>query len=177
MICHSNFVTSLEFGLEGQTLYSGDRTGTVAIWETIVGDHHIFKVRRLTAHRILLLSKLQLLFHSQLKKTISLSDLIGYSIESLKLHPGGRRLLIHSSSVIRLHSDGEGFETFDLTELLFAQPPRDGGFEAGQLQCDANIPSPAAASRRRPPRWKLRDPVRQQRVLREPGTIFIHEQC
>ena len=45
MICHSNFVTSLEFGFEGQTLYSGDRTGTVALWETIVGDHYIFKVR------------------------------------------------------------------------------------------------------------------------------------
>ena len=130
----------------------------------------------MTAHRILPSSKLQLLFHSQLKKTISLSDLIGYSIESLKLHPGGRRLLIHSSSVIRLHSDGEGCETFDLTYPTSVQSPRDGGFEAGQLQCDANIPSPAAAARRRPPRWKLRDPVRQQRVLREPGTIFIHEQ-
>ena len=51
MICHSNFVTSLEFGFEGQTLYSGDRTGTVALWETIVGDHYIFKVRRMNSPR------------------------------------------------------------------------------------------------------------------------------
>ena len=46
-MCHANFVTSLEFGFEGQALYSGDRTGTVAVWETIAGDHSIFKVREI----------------------------------------------------------------------------------------------------------------------------------
>ena len=82
LISHSNFVTALEFGFEGQMLFSGDRMGTVNVWETIVGgvkDHYIFK----------------------LKKNVSLAELGGYTIESLHLHPGGRRLLIHSSSVIR----------------------------------------------------------------------------
>ena len=49
------------------------------------------------------------------------------------------------------------------------KPPCDGGSEADQLECDADIPPSAAATRRRPPCRKLRDPLWQQHFLWESG--------
>ena len=89
LVAHSGFITALEFDIDGHNLYSGDKNGIIKIWE-IFGKNTIEQF-----HKKLPESSL---FFRQ-KKQLKISDLEGYSVESLRIHPGGRRLLVHSTSL------------------------------------------------------------------------------
>ncbi len=81
-------MTALEFDADGHNLFSGDHAGCVKIWEIYGGN---------TASDFQ--NNPDSLFF-RLKKELKLPDLEGYSVESLRLHPGGIRLLVHSTSLV-----------------------------------------------------------------------------
>ena len=88
LTAHDNFVTALEFDTDGHNLFSGDRDGVIKIWE-IFGSNTIEQFGSDPAN----------LFF-RLKKQLRLSETKGHAIENLCIHPGGHRLLVHSSSLV-----------------------------------------------------------------------------
>ncbi len=80
-------MSALEFDAEGHNLFSGDRAGCVKIWEIFGGGGGGGGGARSS------------LFF-RLKRELRLPELEGYSVECLRLHPGGRRLLVHSTSLV-----------------------------------------------------------------------------
>ncbi len=81
-------MTALEFDADGHNLFSGDKSGCIKLWE-IFGGNTTSDFQK----------KPDSLFF-RLKREVRLPDLEGYSVESLRLHPGGIRLLVHSTSVV-----------------------------------------------------------------------------
>ncbi|XP_054842303.1 jouberin isoform X2 [Eublepharis macularius] len=76
---HRGFINTLCFDKEGLYMFSGDSTGLIIIWNTIVkGNSH---------------SSIQ---HWGIDKEIQEDDIKGTPINHLDVHPNGRRLLIHS---------------------------------------------------------------------------------
>lgn len=82
LISHNAFISALELDPDGQNLFSGDDEGVIRIWE-VYGAQNIE-----SNHRISI----------RMKKEIQLPEFRGYRIRSLQMHPGGRRLLVHSAS-------------------------------------------------------------------------------
>ncbi|XP_040565035.1 jouberin [Lepeophtheirus salmonis] len=76
LLGHTDFITALEFDIDGQVLFSGDNVGYIRVWESVEGNEKWNK-----------------------KKFFELPDLKDCPINDLKIHPGGRRLLIHSRSI------------------------------------------------------------------------------
>ncbi|XP_007252009.3 jouberin isoform X2 [Astyanax mexicanus] len=84
---HKTFINALCFDNEGTRMYSGDNAGVIVVWNTKTEDRsrhgptHLWKI----------------------EKEIKESDLNGIPINSLEVHPNGRRLLIHAKdSVLRV---------------------------------------------------------------------------
>ncbi|XP_059098005.1 jouberin-like [Tigriopus californicus] len=82
LISHNSFISALELDPDGQNLFSGDDEGFIRIWE-VYGAQNIESDNRISI---------------RMKKEIQLPEFRGYRIQSLQMHPGGRRLLVHSSS-------------------------------------------------------------------------------
>ena len=72
LVNHQAFVNCLEFDIDGQVLFSGDQAGAIRVWESSSTDHWY------------------------LKKSLDFREIQGNSIMALSIHPGGRRLLVHS---------------------------------------------------------------------------------
>ncbi|XP_072545450.1 jouberin isoform X2 [Salminus brasiliensis] len=84
---HKTFINALCFDNEGSRMYSADNAGIIVVWNTKIEDRsrhgptHLWKI----------------------EKEIKESDLNGIPINSLEVHPNGRRLLIHAKdSVLRV---------------------------------------------------------------------------
>ena len=72
LVNHQAFVNCLEFDIDGQVLFSGDQAGAIRVWESSSTDHWY------------------------LKKSLDFREIQGNPIMALSIHPGGRRLLVHS---------------------------------------------------------------------------------
>ncbi|XP_036398069.1 jouberin [Megalops cyprinoides] len=84
---HSSFVNALCFDAEGLRMFSGDNVGLIMVWNTAVDQ-------RSPKHPTQLWS---------IEKEIEEADLKGVPINTLEVHPNGRRLLIHTKdSVVRV---------------------------------------------------------------------------
>ncbi|XP_017555368.1 jouberin [Pygocentrus nattereri] len=80
---HKSFINVLCFDNEGTRMFSADNTGMIIVWTTKIED--------------------QSTHHWKIEKEIKESDLNGIPINSLEVHPNGRRLLIHAKdSVLRV---------------------------------------------------------------------------
>lgn len=84
---HKTFINALCFDNEGTRMYTADNAGIIVVWNTKTEDRsrhgptHLWKI----------------------EKEIKESDLNGIPINSLEVHPNGRRLLIHAKdSVLRV---------------------------------------------------------------------------
>ncbi|TRY83457.1 hypothetical protein DNTS_016203 [Danionella cerebrum] len=84
---HKTFINTLCFEPEGSRMFSADNSGLIIVWGTKVmsGSH-----RGLTSHW-------------SIEREIKEAELDGISVNSLMVHPNGRRLLIHAKdSVLRV---------------------------------------------------------------------------
>ncbi|XP_073726052.1 jouberin isoform X2 [Misgurnus anguillicaudatus] len=84
---HKTFINTLCFDTEGSRMFSADNSGIIIIWGTkVVAGSRRGATRQWSIER-----------------EIKEADLQGVSINSLELHPNGRRLLIHAKdSVLRV---------------------------------------------------------------------------
>ncbi|CAM4649213.1 unnamed protein product [Leuciscus chuanchicus] len=84
---HKTFINSLCFDPEGSRMFSGDNSGLIIVWGTKVVPG----------------SRRALSSQWSIEREIKEADLNGISINSLEVHPNGRRLLIHAKdSVLRV---------------------------------------------------------------------------
>ncbi|XDV42804.1 hypothetical protein PO909_011402 [Leuciscus waleckii] len=84
---HKTFINSLCFDPEGSRMFSGDNSGLIIVWGTKVVPG----------------SRRALTSQWSIEREIKEADLNGISINSLEVHPNGRRLLIHAKdSVLRV---------------------------------------------------------------------------
>ncbi|XP_051503141.1 jouberin [Myxocyprinus asiaticus] len=84
---HKTFINTLCFDTEGNRMFSADNSGLIIVWGTkvLAGSHHGPTSQW------------------SIEKEIREADLNGISINSLEVHPNGRRLLIHAKdSVLRV---------------------------------------------------------------------------
>ena len=84
LVGHTSFVTTLAMDIEGQKLYSGDKAGGIKVWEAFESTRDD--------------DDSKIYFRS--KKDLRLSELEGKCVAMLNVHPGGRRLLVHSTSLV-----------------------------------------------------------------------------
>lgn len=89
LVEHEGYLTSLVFDSDGQNLYSGDSQGRIKVWEVIGNTHKVDLNSSMGRSKNMFF---------RLRKNLNLSEVMGSNIEALKLHPGGRRLLVHSNS-------------------------------------------------------------------------------
>ncbi|XP_048346095.1 jouberin isoform X2 [Sphaerodactylus townsendi] len=83
---HRSFINTLCFDKEGLHMFSGDSTGLIIIWNTVVKG-----------------SSQSLIQHWGIDKEIQEDDIKGTPINHLEVHPNGRRLLIHArDSTVRI---------------------------------------------------------------------------
>ena len=78
LVNHKSFVNCLEFDIDGQVLFSGDHNGAIRVWESSSPDSND---------------------NWYLKKSLDFREIQNCSILALSIHPGGRRLLVHSRSL------------------------------------------------------------------------------
>ncbi|XP_077094982.1 jouberin [Siphateles boraxobius] len=84
---HKTFINSLCFDPEGSRMFSADNSGLIIVWGTKVVPG----------------SRRALTSQWSIEREIKEADLNGISINSLEVHPNGRRLLIHAKdSVLRV---------------------------------------------------------------------------
>uniref|UniRef100_A0A8C8ZM21 Jouberin n=1 Tax=Prolemur simus TaxID=1328070 RepID=A0A8C8ZM21_PROSS len=84
---HKSFVNSLCFDAEGHHMYSGDCTGVIVVWNTYVNVNDL-------QHSV---------HHWSINKEIKGTEFKGVPISYLKVHPNGKRLLIHTKdSTLRI---------------------------------------------------------------------------
>lgn len=84
---HKTFINALCFDPEGSRMFSADNSGLIIVWGT----------------RVVAGSRRGLTSQWSIEREIKEADLIGISINSLEVHPNGRRLLIHAKdSVLRV---------------------------------------------------------------------------
>ncbi|XP_042598944.1 jouberin-like isoform X2 [Cyprinus carpio] len=84
---HKTFINTLCFDPEGSKMFSADNSGLIIVWGTKVMPGSL---RGLTSQW-------------SIEREIKEADLNGISINSLEVHPNGRRLLIHAKdSVLRV---------------------------------------------------------------------------
>uniref|UniRef100_A0A8C7T7G9 Abelson helper integration site 1 n=1 Tax=Oncorhynchus mykiss TaxID=8022 RepID=A0A8C7T7G9_ONCMY len=84
---HKSFINALCFDSEGNRMFSADNVGFIIVWRTSVDDSLHQRPCR----------------HWKIEKEIGESDLSGLPINTLEVHPNGRRLLIHAKdSVVRV---------------------------------------------------------------------------
>lgn len=84
---HKTFINTLCFDTEGSRMFSADNSGIIIVWGTKVVDG----------------SRRGVTSHWSIEREIKEADLQGISINSLEVHPNGRRLLIHAKdSVLRV---------------------------------------------------------------------------
>ncbi|XP_030644638.1 jouberin [Chanos chanos] len=84
---HKTFINTLCFDLEGLRMFSADNAGLIIVWSTVVEDGSRQRPTRLW----------------NIEKEIKEGDLNGIPINSLEVHPNGRRLLIHAKdSILRV---------------------------------------------------------------------------
>uniref|UniRef100_A0A8C7DAA0 Abelson helper integration site 1 n=1 Tax=Oncorhynchus kisutch TaxID=8019 RepID=A0A8C7DAA0_ONCKI len=84
---HKSFINALCFDSEGNRMFSADNVGFIIVWRTSVDDRLHQRPCR----------------HWKIEKEIGESDLSGLPINTLEVHPNGRRLLIHAKdSVVRV---------------------------------------------------------------------------
>uniref|UniRef100_A0A4W5PAX7 Jouberin n=1 Tax=Hucho hucho TaxID=62062 RepID=A0A4W5PAX7_9TELE len=84
---HKSFINALCFDSEGNRMFSADNVGFIIVWRTSVDDSLHQRPCR----------------HWKIEKEIGESDLNGLPINTLEVHPNGRRLLIHAKdSVVRV---------------------------------------------------------------------------
>nr|XP_046165040.1 jouberin [Oncorhynchus gorbuscha]XP_046165041.1 jouberin [Oncorhynchus gorbuscha] len=84
---HKSFINALCFDSEGNRMFSADNVGFIIVWRTSVDDSRHQRPCR----------------HWKIEKEIGESDLSGLPINTLEVHPNGRRLLIHAKdSVVRV---------------------------------------------------------------------------
>ena len=96
LVGHDGHISSLLFDSDGQMLYSGDQKGKIKLWENVSATATTSSMEKTRDRRKNSITSLSLLY----KKTISLEGLENSLIQSLILHPGGKRLLIFSSSLV-----------------------------------------------------------------------------
>lgn len=85
---HLSFVNALCFNSEGNVLYSGDRQGIIFVWDVKISPNYRGK------------KKTKIL---SLKHEAKVPDIVGNTINSICVHPGGFRLLVHTrDSQLRL---------------------------------------------------------------------------
>ncbi|XP_048449182.1 jouberin, partial [Rhincodon typus] len=77
---HKSFINTLCFDAEGLRMFSGDSTGLVIVWSTVVNQS----------------SPENLVQQWTIAENIMQNDLKGVPINHLEVHPNGRRLLIHA---------------------------------------------------------------------------------
>ncbi|XP_070556503.1 jouberin-like isoform X2 [Ptychodera flava] len=77
---HRGYVNCLCFGAEGEKMYTADSVGTIIIWNSEVGSKP--KAKGLKGSW-------------KIEKIVAEKEMEGVIINSIKLHPSGRRLLIH----------------------------------------------------------------------------------
>ncbi|XP_036621779.1 jouberin [Trichosurus vulpecula] len=83
---HKSFINSLCFEAEGLHMYSGDSSGLIIVWNTLVRENEQHPVRLWN-----------------INKEIRENDIKGIPISHLEVHPNGRRLLIHAKdSTLRI---------------------------------------------------------------------------
>uniref|UniRef100_A0A4X2K728 Jouberin n=1 Tax=Vombatus ursinus TaxID=29139 RepID=A0A4X2K728_VOMUR len=83
---HKSFINSLCFDAEGLHMYSGDSSGLIIVWDTLVRENEQHPVRLWN-----------------INKEIRENDIKGIPISHLEVHPNGRRLLIHAKdSTLRI---------------------------------------------------------------------------
>ncbi|XP_020842780.1 jouberin isoform X2 [Phascolarctos cinereus] len=83
---HKSFINSLCFDAEGLHMYSGDSSGLIIVWNTLVRENEQHPVRLWN-----------------INKEIRENDIKGIPISHLEVHPNGRRLLIHAKdSTLRI---------------------------------------------------------------------------
>ncbi|KAL0969778.1 hypothetical protein UPYG_G00232170 [Umbra pygmaea] len=84
---HKSFVNALCFDFEGNRMFSADNGGLIIAWRTSVDDITHQRPCR----------------HWKIETEIAESELHGLPINTLEVHPNGRRLLIHAKdSVVRV---------------------------------------------------------------------------
>ncbi|KAL1257510.1 hypothetical protein QQF64_010754 [Cirrhinus molitorella] len=84
---HKTFINTLCFDPEGSKMFSADYSGLIIVWAT----------------RVVSGSRRGLTSQWSIEREIKEADLNGISINSLEVHPNGRRLLIHAKdSVLRV---------------------------------------------------------------------------
>ncbi|XP_046907714.1 jouberin [Hypomesus transpacificus] len=84
---HKSFINALCFDSEGTRMFSADNAGHIIVWRTTVAASSQQRPCR----------------HWLVEKEIGESDLGGIPINTLQVHPNGRRLLIHAKdSVVRV---------------------------------------------------------------------------
>ncbi|CAB1331256.1 unnamed protein product [Coregonus sp. 'balchen'] len=84
---HKSFINALCFNSEGNRMFSADNVGFIIVWRTSVDDSLHQRPCR----------------HWKIEKEIEECDLNGLPINTLEVHPNGRRLLIHAKdSVVRV---------------------------------------------------------------------------
>nr|XP_020016470.1 jouberin isoform X1 [Castor canadensis] len=84
---HKSFINSVCFDDEGHHMYSGDCTGVIVVWNTYVKANDLQHSVR----------------HWTINKEIKETEFKGIPISYLKVHPNGKRLLIHTKdSTLRI---------------------------------------------------------------------------
>ncbi|XP_048387522.1 jouberin isoform X2 [Stegostoma tigrinum] len=84
---HKSFINTLCFDAEGLRMFSGDSTGLVIVWSTVVSES----------------SPENLVQQWTIAENIMQNDLKGVPINHLEVHPNGRHLLIHArDSTLRM---------------------------------------------------------------------------
>ncbi len=76
LVNHKAFVNCMEFDIDGQVLFTGDSQGAIRVWESSDANDQWY-----------------------LKKSLDFKEIQASSILNLSIHPGGRRLLVHSTSL------------------------------------------------------------------------------
>ncbi|KAM4693311.1 jouberin isoform 1-T3 [Discoglossus pictus] len=84
---HKSFINTLCFDAEGLQMYSGDSSGLIIVWNTLISGS----------------SRHNPVEHWSIVKEIREADMKGIPVNHLQVHPNGRRLLIHSKdSTVRI---------------------------------------------------------------------------
>ncbi|XP_077208099.1 jouberin [Paroedura picta] len=83
---HRSFINTLCFDKEGLHMFSGDSTGLIIIWNTVIKGSSQSSIQ-----------------HWGIDKEIQEDDIKGTPVNHLEVHPNGRRLLIHArDSTVRI---------------------------------------------------------------------------
>ncbi|XP_053316077.1 jouberin [Spea bombifrons] len=77
---HKSFINTLCFDEDGLNMYSGDNSGTIIVWNTVISGS----------------TQENLLEHWGISKEIQENDMKGIPVNHLEVHPNGRCLLIHT---------------------------------------------------------------------------------